>query len=113
MRYYDDGQMVGHCICLLSYVSTHREEPQSISNLANRCGIPKQSLWEILNEARCYDDSILRGVALTYGYDFHVFSTWNSMTFPSPKGCKKTRVLDVVKLNGNDKYKYDNSIYYD
>lgn len=113
-RYYDKGQMVDHCICLLAYVSRHRMEPQSITRLAKRCNIPYSTLYTILGEAYLSPDcSLLKGVAMNYGYEFHVYSSWNSLSFPSPKGVRGIRVIDVVKLNGSEKYKYDNGHYYE
>ena len=106
--------MTDHCICLLSYVSRHRNEPQSITKLAKQCKIPYTTLYTILGEAYASrDNSLLRGVALNYGYDFYVYSTWNNLRFPSPKNIKGTRIIDVVRMNGSDKYKYNNGLYYD
>lgn len=62
-----------HCLALLSYVSKHREDFQTVYGLAEQCGIPRRTLREILAEAKEQKyNSLLYHVARNYGYEFIV-----------------------------------------
>lgn len=107
-RYYSQGEMTDHCLALLSYVSQHREEEQSVNYLAEKCGIPEPSLRMILNEfISCKVESLLFGVAMCYGYDFMVYANYYeepALNHYDRKNNKK-KVIDVVKCDWK-KYKY-------
>jgi len=80
------------CLALLSYVSKHRNEPQSINQLSEEIGIPVSSLREMIIEAEeLRDHSYLSEVAYKYGFDFKIYKGWNA------RGHHKRNVIDVVK----------------
>jgi hypothetical protein len=94
-RWTDGGQMHDECLVLLCYMEKHRWERHTIRGLAEILGIPKSSLYVILEEA--YDDkvhSLLFRVALAYGFDFKVFFR--------PSSNESRVLIDVVRFNYTD-----------
>lgn len=82
------GTMVDDCICLLAYVSKHRNESQSIRTLADACGIHERTLFHIITDCK---DTLMR-VAHAYGYDV--------LIYPSRKARNqfdRGQIIDVVK----------------
>lgn len=98
VKYKKNGEDKEHCLALLSYVARNRDEPQSISQLARECGIPKTSLYRILTDATIdKTHSLLYGMALQYGFEFYIYQDWNYLEFPSPKNVIRGMVIDVER----------------
>ena len=83
-------KMVDDCIVLLAYVSKHRNEPQSIPILSDRCGIPQGTLYHMLTD--CQD--ILRHTAEKYGYDI-----WVAKSFTATCQFDRSKLIDAIKSN--------------
>lgn len=87
------SKMVDDCIVLLAYVSKHRNEPQSIPILAERCGIPEATLYHMLTD--CQD--ILWRTAEKYGYDVYLASSFTAK-------CQFDRSILVDAVKNHDRY---------
>jgi PP-loop superfamily ATP-utilizing enzyme len=63
------------CLALLSHVSKHRMEPQTIQGLADECGIKEDTLSMILSNHRHHGDKpcYLCKTASHYRYEFYVY----------------------------------------
>jgi len=81
-------KMVDDCIVLLSYVSKHRNEPQSRRILSDATGIPEKTLMHILTDCQ----EILWHTAEKYGYDI-----WVAESFPAKCQFDRTKLIDAVK----------------
>lgn len=95
-RYYQHGEFEDHCLVLLCHVERNHSDEQSITKLAEDCGIPYCSLYMILHDAHAdKTHSTLYRVALKYGFDFHIYDTWNL----SLNHHLREKVIDVVRCD--------------
>ena len=92
-KYYP---MVDDCLCLLSYVSKHRGEWQTLLGLAEQTGIPRKNLSEIIKEAALDKyESLLWGVARRYGYDFCILNGAGRIIDVECRGCLAYKYIDL------------------
>ena len=76
--------MADDCLILLQYCANHRDEKQTEFSLGRATGIPRPTIWFILNEARKNRyGSLLSRVACKYRFDFEL-------------SIKPNRLLDAV-----------------
>lgn len=81
-------EMVDDCIALLSYVSKHRNEWQTIQGLAEKCGIPRLNLRMIIIDADMNKtESLLWGVAVRYGFLYRILHRVGSIIDVVYEGC--------------------------
>lgn len=80
-----------NCLALLSFVSKHRNEYQSLRSLEEATGIPREYLREIIHEAQYSLCSDLSETAERYGFQFHIYPQWNT------KSKRPKRIIDVVR----------------
>ena len=79
------SKMGEDCICLLSYVSKHRDEKQTYRSLAKDINAPVKTVWWIIEYAREEGGrSMLGRMAQKYGYTYYLM--------PPPK------IIDVEKI---------------
>lgn len=90
---YGNYKMVDDCIVLLSYVSKHRDEPQSLRILSEATNVPVMTVVHLLTDCQ----EVLRHAAETYGYD-----VWVADSFPAKCQFDRSKLIDAVKLL--DKY---------
>lgn len=94
-RFHSNGQLVDHCLALLSYVSKNPNDNCTIRELSDKCGIPLMTLWHILDDAHNNrSESTLLRVAFCYGFDFMIYKGYNRATNQYIKG----KVISAVKI---------------
>ena len=76
--------MADDCLILLQHCAKHPDEKQTQTSLGRATGIPQQTVYFILKEARANrHDSLLSRVACKYRFDFEL-------------SIKPNRILDAV-----------------
>ena len=84
------------CIVLLSWASRNRDKEVSISILSEETGIPRMTLhWILKDSADRKEGSILSRAARHYGFDYIIYSTWNTRDAHK----RRKKIIDAVKIN--------------
>lgn len=123
-----DNQLINGVLTLFKWVSTHPNETQTYGTLSEVSGIPKTTLYEIINYSRYYDrrfycdlqrrtgypmvkhfervtcldtkteNDLLLTVSEMFGYDYRILRE------------RKGKIIDVVKINNIDNMRHKMSL---
>lgn len=86
---------------LLSWACNNRAREASISIIAEETGIPRMTLhWILIDAVDRKGNSILARAAAHFGYEYHIYTTWNRENAHK----RKKKIIDAVKMSE----KYDN-----
>lgn len=89
-------KMGDDCLVLLSYVASHPKDEQSFASLAMETGIPKYTLWLILQYAiEEHEHSLLSQVARKHGYTYKINRNRSRFGARRPEG--RAWLIDAVK----------------
>lgn len=88
-------KMWDDCLILLLWASKSHNEEVSISILSEKTGIPRMTLhWILTDWADRKGHSILSRAAQHYGFDFIIYSTWNTRDAHK----RRKKIIDAVKI---------------
>jgi hypothetical protein len=89
-------KMWDDCVVLLTWASRNRNAEVSISILSEATGIPRMTLhWIITDVTKRKGNSILARAAQHYGYEYVIYSTWNTRDAHK----RKKKIIDAVKIS--------------
>lgn len=83
-------------IVLLAWACKNPAREASISIISEETGIPRMTLhWILIDTADRHGNSILARAALHFGYEYHIYSTWNTTNAHK----RKKKIIDAVKIS--------------
>lgn len=81
---------------LLAWACKNHAREASISIISEETGIPRMTLhWILTDAADRKGNSILARAAAHFGYEYHIYVTWNRENAHK----RKKKIIDAVKMN--------------
>lgn len=82
-------------LVLLSWACNNRAREASISIISDETGIPRMTLhWILIDSVDRKGNSILARAANHFGYDYCIYSTWNTRDAHK----RKKKIIDAIKV---------------